>query len=175
MTDDNEDEKRREHRRRLHAVRARHVRPALALAEQQRLYDACLPVWPTERLVLALLLEMGLRLREVCSLTFDDLQPGQPDALSVCGKDGRMRTALLGAATQQALDRYLAGAWLRFRRREDEQAVLVNLDAAQLIDLVRSLGQRAGLEHPLSVHDLRRAAILRARAAYRAEKASDDE
>ena len=171
MINDTDDNKRQEHRRRIHAVRARRVRPALFLAEQQRLYDACLPMWPTERLVLALLLEMGLRLREVCSLTFDYLQPG---ALSVCGKDGCVRTALLGAETQRALDRYLAGAWPRFRRREDERAALVNLDAAQLIDVVRSLGQRAGLEHTLSVHDLRRAAILRARAAYRAEKASDD-
>jgi site-specific recombinase XerD len=169
MIDDNE---LREHRRRLHAVRARRVRPALTLGEQQRLWDACIVWWPTERLVLALLLEMGLRLREVCSLTFDDLQPG---ALSVGGKDGHVRMMPLGVETQQALDRYLSGAWPRFRLHRDEQAALVNLDAAQLVDLVQSLGQRADLEHPLSVHDLRRAAILHARAAYRAEKTSDDE
>ena len=141
-----------------------HVRPPLTPTDQQQLWDACLAWYPHERLVLTLLLEMGLRPREVCALTYHDLQPG---ALTVLGKDGRVRTIPIGDETQLALDRYLAATLPSLRRRQDADAALVALDEADLAEMVRALGRRAGLNRPLSVHDLRHAAILRARAAYR--------
>ena len=55
--------------------------------------------------MLALLLEMGLRPREVCALTWQDVQPG---ALTVMGKDGQMRTVSIGNKTKLALERYFA-------------------------------------------------------------------
>jgi site-specific recombinase XerD len=140
--------------------------PPLTPSEQERLWCACSLWYVRERLVLALLLEMGLRPREACSLSFHDIQPGE---LSVLGKDWHMRTVSLGNETKLALDRYLASAFSRDRRRQDEHAALLGLDEAGLADQVRALGQRAGLDHPLSVHRLRRTAIHRAWTVHRKE------
>jgi integrase len=149
--------------RRNYAPRPLHLRPVLTSAEQQRLWDACLVWCPRERLVLVLLLEAGLCRREVCALTFHDLQPG---ALSIRGKDGRVRTMPIGNETKLALDRYLAAALPSLRRHQDADAALVGLDEADLAEYVRALGKRAGLNRPLSSPDLRRAAIARAWAAH---------
>ncbi len=89
-----------------------------------------------ERLVLALLLEMGLRPREVFALTFQALQPG---ALSVLGKDGRVRTMSIGKETQQALDRYLAA--LLVARQQGDAA----LSGWMRQDLLRWCGHWAGV------------------------------
>jgi integrase len=74
---------------RIYSLQMLRSRPALTLTEQQRLWDARPVQDVRERLVLALLVEMGLRSSEVCALTYQALQPG---ALSVLGKDGRVRT-----------------------------------------------------------------------------------
>jgi site-specific recombinase XerD len=134
------------------------VRPPLTPTEQH-LWDTCPVQDVQERLVLALLLEMGLRPREVCALTTQALQQG---ALSVLGKDGCVRKMLIGDATQQALDRYLAA----YPPSKDDDGTLVRLDEASLAEMVQELGTRAGLSRPLSVHHPRYAAILRARAAH---------
>jgi integrase len=60
-------------------------RPTLTPAEQQLIWGASIPLPASERLALTLMLEMGLRPREVCALTCRAITP---DALSVCGKDG---------------------------------------------------------------------------------------
>ena len=59
----------------------------LILAGQERLWSACSPLDFREQLVLGLLLEMGLRSREVCALTVPDVQTGR---LSVIGKSGQI-------------------------------------------------------------------------------------
>jgi site-specific recombinase XerD len=107
---------------------------------------------------------MGLRPREACSLTFHDIHPGE---LSVLGKGGMMRTVSLGNETKLALDRYLASSFTRDRRHYGEHVALLGLDQAGLAEHVQALGKRAGLDRPLSVHRLRRTAILRAWAAHR--------
>jgi integrase len=145
--------------RRIYSPQPLRSRLALTLTEQQRLWDACPVQDVRERLVLALLLEMGLRPREVFSLTYQALQPG---ALSALGKDGRVRTMSIGEATQQALDRYLAA----YPPSQQGDGLLVQVDEAGLAEMVRALGRRVGLGRPLSVHDLRYAAILRRRAAH---------
>ena len=152
LTDDN---------RRSYPPHPTHLGLPLTSAEQEQLWNAC-PFWHfRERLVLALLLEMGLRPREVCALTWQDIQPG---ALSVLGKGGQKRIVLLGNETKLAMDGFVA---CYFSRDRDEHESLLALDELRLIEHIRVLGKRAGLDRPLSVHDLRRAAILRARAALR--------
>lgn len=145
--------------RRTYSPQPLRSRLALTLTEQQRLWDACPVQDVRERLVLALLLEMGLRPREVLALTYQALQPG---ALSARGKDGRVRTTPVGEATQRALDRYLAA----YPPSQQGDGLLVQVDEAGLAKIVRTLGRRAGLGRPLRVHDLRCAAILRIRAAH---------
>lgn len=146
--------------RRIYSLQPLRSRLALTLTEQQRLWHACRVQDVRERLVLALLLEMGFRPREVFALTYQALQPG---ALSALGKDGRVRTMSIGEATQQALDRYLAA----YPPSQQGDGPLVQVDEAGLAEMVRALGRRVGLGRPLSVHDLRYAAILRTRAAHR--------
>jgi|GEM_PF-3777531 len=145
--------------RRIYSPQPLRSRLALTLTEQQRLWDACPVQDVRERLVLALLLEMGLRPCEVFALTYQALQPG---ALSALGKDGRVRTMSIGEATRQALDRYLAA----YPPSQQGDGLLVQVDEAGLAEMVRALGRRVGLGRPLSVHDLRYAAILRIRAAH---------
>jgi len=138
-----------------------HLGPRLTAVEQEQLWSAC-PFWHfRERLALALLLAMGLRLREVCALTWHDIQPSM---LSVLGKDRQKRRVLLGTEIRLAMDSFVA---CYFSRDRDEHESLLALDELRLIEHIRVLGKRAGLDRPLSVHDLRRAAILRARAALR--------
>jgi integrase len=146
--------------RRIYSPQPLRSRLALTLTEQQRLWDACPVQDVRERLVLALLLEIGLRPREVFALTYQALQPG---ALSALGKDGRVRTMSIGEATQQALDRYLAA----YPPSQQGDGPLVQVDEAGLAEMVQALGRRVGLGRPLRVHDLRYAAILRTRAAHR--------
>jgi site-specific recombinase XerD len=143
---------------RIYSPQPLQSRLALTPIEQQRLWDACPMQDVCERLVLALLLEMGLRPPELFALTDQALQPG---ALSALGKGGRVSTMSIGEATQQALDRYLA-AYPPIQRGD---GLLVQVDEAGLADIVLALGRRVGLGRPLSVHVLRYAAILRIRAA----------
>src|SRR5260370_7740208 len=87
--------------RRNYAPRPLRRRPVVTPAEQQRLWDARLVWYPRELLVLALLLEAGLRPRGLCALTFHDLQP---PALSLPGKHGRARPKPIGNQTTLPLD-----------------------------------------------------------------------
>ncbi len=135
------------------------MRPPLTPEEQQLVWEASTSLTASELLALVLMLEMGLRPREVCALTYQAIEP---DALSVCGKDGQIRMAPLGEETRQALDRSLAAQQIR---RQGAEALL-RIDVASLAEMVRVLGRNAGLGRPLSTHDLRRAAIRRARAAH---------
>jgi integrase len=143
-----------------------HLSLPLTSQEQVRLWDACSLGDFSERLVLSLLLEMGLRPREACSLTFHDIQQGE---LAVLDKDGQMRTVPLGNETKLALDRYLASPVAEDRRRQDGHTALLGLNEADLAEYVRALGKRAGLDRPLRVHLLRRTAKLRDWAANRKE------
>jgi site-specific recombinase XerD len=115
--------------------------PPLTPSEQERLWCACSLWYVRERLVLALLLEMGLRPREACSLSFHDIQPGE---LSVLGKDWHMRTVSLGNETKLALDRYLASAFSRDRRRQDEHAALLLISAPGTKASIRIVVSRRG-------------------------------
>src|SRR5260221_13398143 len=75
----------------------RHVR-VLSVEETIALLGAC--SYPYERAVVGLLVEGGLRPREVCGLRTGDLRHG---AVLVRGKDGRERSVVLGLQLSQTL------------------------------------------------------------------------
>ncbi len=138
-------------------------RPTLTPAEQQLVWKASTLLTASERLALALMLERGLRPREICALTYRAIAS---EVLSVRGKDGQIRRVPLGDATRQALDSYLRAYP---PRREGDEALL-RLDVSSLAEMVRVVGRDAGLGRLLSMHDLRQAAIDRARAAHGKEE-----
>lgn len=133
--------------------------PVLTRSEQCRLWVVAATLDVRGRLALALMLEMALRPREVCALTYGAIQP---DALAVgTEKTGQVRMVPLGAETRYALDSYLAV----YPPNGETDRALLNVDVASLGAMVRALGRDASLDCTLSMHDLRRAAIRRARAA----------
>lgn len=139
------------------------VGPVLTSAEQRRLWVVAASLDVRGRLAFTLLSEMALRPREVCGLTYGSIQP---DALAVdTEKTARVRMAPLGAETRYALDGYLA----LYPPNGEADRVLLQVDVVSLGAMVRALGRDADLDRTLSLHDLRRAAIRRTRAAYRKE------
>lgn len=140
------------------------VRPVLTAAEQCCLWVVAATLDVRGRLALALLLEMALGSHEVCALTYGAIQP---DALAVdTKKTGRVRMVPLGAETRYALDSYLAA----YPPNGETDRALLNMDVVSVSGMVRALGQDAGLDRPLIAHDLRHAAIRRARAALGKEE-----
>lgn len=111
---------------------------------------------PRNRVLLRLLYISGVRVAEVCSLTWHDVQPRAEGAgqLSVFGKGGKERTILLPAAVYSDLLRLRQGAPTQapvFRSRKGGGA----LDPSQVWRIVRAAARRAGLEAKVSPHWLR--------------------
>lgn len=138
-----------------------HIGPVLTRAEQRRIWEAAATLDVSGRLAVSLMLEMGLRAHEVCALTYEAIQP---DALMIMTKKlGQARTVPFGVKTRLALTNYLATCP---PNREADQALL-QVDVTSLREMVRTLGSDANLGRPLSMHDLRRAAISNANIAHR--------
>src|SRR5437867_10920419 len=108
------------------------------------------------RALLRLLYAAGLRVFELCALTWQHLQE-RDDAgqVTVLGKGGKTRTVLLSTATWQEL-RGLGGngdaATPVFRSR-----VGGALSHSQVLRIVRAAARRAGIQAPVSPHWLRHA------------------
>src|SRR5437867_10771122 len=108
------------------------------------------------RSLLRLLYAAGLRVFELCALTWQHLQE-RDDAgqVTVLGKGGKTRTVLLSAATWHEL-RGLGGngdaATPVFRSRKGGP-----LSHSQVLRIVRAAAQRAGIQAPVSPHWLRHA------------------
>ena len=108
------------------------------------------------RALLRLLYAAGLRVFELCALTWQHLQE-RDDAgqVTVLGKGGKTRAVLLSAATWQEL-RGLGGdgdaATAVFRSRKGG-----TLSHSQVLRIVRAAAQRAGIQAPVSPHWLRHA------------------
>jgi len=116
---------------------------------------------PGESVLVRLLLEAGLRPREVCRLRVQDMQG---DMIRVLGKDGRGRLVPLpptisGALRHVQLERRdalpLAGASL-FLAADGRP-----LDVGALGDVVRAVAHRAGLSGRVSAQMLRATALAR--------------
>jgi len=108
------------------------------------------------RVLLRLLYASGVRVSEVCSLTWRDVQPRAEGAgqLGIFGKGGKERTILLPAAVYSDLVRLRQGAPVEasvFRSRKGGGA----LDTSQVLRIVRAAAKRAGLEAKVSPHWLR--------------------
>ena len=106
------------------------------------------------RALLRLLYAAGLRVFELCALTWQHLQE-RDDAgqVTVLGKGGKTRTVLLSPATWQelrALDGDADAAVFRSRNGEA-------LSHSQVLRIVRAAAQRAGIQAPVSPHWLRHA------------------
>ncbi len=108
------------------------------------------------RALLRLLYAAGLRVFELCALTWQHLQErDNAGQVTVLGKGGKTRTVLLSAATWQEL-RGLGGdgdaATAVFRSRKGG-----TLSHSQVLRIVRAAAQRAGIQAPVSPHWLRHA------------------
>lgn len=114
-----------------------------------------------DRAILRLLYAAGLRVSELCSLKWRDLQPRDDRGqVTVCGKGGKTRTILLPAGIWQEL--------MNLKRQRDGKNDPVfrsrnkgqkdsHLSRQQVGDIVRAAAKRAGIQANVSPHWLRHA------------------
>jgi len=111
--------------------------------------ETCSP--ERNRAIILILLDSGLRVSELCSLTVRDADTVE-GALSVLGKGGKRRNTYLGTTSRRALKRYL----LRYRAEADPEDPLfiatggthpgAGLTRFGVLQFLRECGQLAGLE-----------------------------
>lgn len=115
------------------------MRQPLNGAEADQLTHACQK--PTERLIVTLLLDTGVRLREASQLT-EDAVDWQAERFTVRGKRGVRRVVPMSPRVRELLERWLA--------------VHDRLPAARTIEkIVRRVAKRAHLRKPVTPHVLR--------------------
>jgi integrase/recombinase XerC len=114
-----------------------------------------------------LLYGCGLRIAEALALNVRDAPlPGTEAMLRVVGKGSKERIVPVGSMCQQALDWWLSdlgrGALepVRWRRRDDSEAVFLNLRGGRLsrqgaFEIVAGRAREAGIARPVSPHALR--------------------
>ena len=131
-----------------------------------------------DRAILAMLLGVGLRSRELCALTLDDVRDDWRDVVIVRDKSGTKREVCRGLAAGEALHDYLD--LRRQQTTQRERALFVTekwrpINELELCHVVRTTGELAGLdEQPLTAHRLRRTATSTQWQAYRAAKQSEE-
>lgn len=108
---------------------------------------------PRDRALVMLLLDTGLRLKEVTALTTDDLNMETGAVIVRRGKGGKFRTVFMGAKARRAMSAYLrtldgdGALW-----RADSGAPLASNGLSQAIGRI---GERANVQ-PCTVHRFRR-------------------
>jgi integrase/recombinase XerD len=118
-----------------------------------------------DRALLELLYGTGARISEVVGLSLSDLQ-GDDGLLRVFGKGAKERLVPVGAPARMAVDRWLSPAGRprlapdRWRRRDDAEAVFINMRGGRLSRqgawaIVAHHAERAGLGAVVSPHVLR--------------------
>lgn len=147
---------------------ARGLPKALTEAEVTRLLAAVTgddPVARRDRAILETLYGTGVRISELVGLSLRDLDL-HDGFMRVIGKGDKERVVPVLGAAAEALDHWLAvegrGAMIprRWRRRDDEEAVLLNQRGGRLGRqgiwlIVRAHGTTAGLADRLTPHVLR--------------------
>jgi integrase/recombinase XerD len=137
---------------RLPAQRGRLAERILPEADVQRML--ALETNPRNRVLLRLLYAAGLRVSEVCQLTWRDAaERGDTGQVTVLGKGGKTRAVLLSAPTWQELQR-LMGVTSPvpgpdepvFRSRKQRGPSRGHLDPSQVLRIVRAAARRAGLD-----------------------------
>jgi integrase/recombinase XerD len=106
--------------------------------------------------LLRLLYSAGLRVSELCALSWRDAQErGDAGQVVVYGKGGKTRSVLLSTATWREL--------IGLRDSADSDAPVFrsrkgsHLDESQILRIVRGASKRAGIDAPVSPHWLRHA------------------
>ncbi len=141
---------------------------ALSEAEVGRLLATVLgddPRSRRDRALLELLYGTGARISEAVGLDLADLAGGE-GLLRLFGKGAKERIVPIGAKCEEALAAWLCEAGraalapARWRRRQDAEAVFLNLRGGRLsrqgaFGVVASRAAQAGIERPVSPHVLR--------------------
>lgn len=124
---------------------------------------------PRNRVLLRLLYAGGLRVSELCGLTWGDLAPrGDAGQVTVLGKGGKTRMVLLSAPTWRELMGWKATLEKRrpeavqtaaplFRSRKKDKDGGYKLDPSMVLRVVRKAARRAGIELNVSPHWMRHA------------------
>jgi integrase/recombinase XerD len=118
-----------------------------------------------DRALLELLYGTGARISEAVGLDLADLAGGE-GLIRLYGKGSKERIVPVGSMCQQALDWWLSdlgrGALepVRWRRRDDSEAVFLNLRGGRLsrqgaFEIVAGRAREAGIARPVSPHALR--------------------
>jgi len=123
---------------------SRSIRPAKKAAAH---YYHC-------RTILMMFIDSGMRVSELAGLRLPDVDMNSGSILISNGKGGKQRTVRIGAKVQKALWRYLT----LFRKGASDRLFLTNssqpLEADAIKQIVRRLGQKAGVPG-VHVHRLR--------------------
>jgi len=136
----------------LPSIKNRLAERILPEADVQRML--ALEPSPRNRALLRLLYEGGLRVSEVCSLAWRDVQPrGEAGQVTVYGKGGKTRVVLLSIPTWKDVEALRSGPDDPvFRSRKGG-----HLDPSQVDRIVRAAARRAGIPFNVSAHWLRHA------------------
>jgi integrase/recombinase XerD len=128
------------------------------LSEQEVQSMIALEKCDRNRVILLLLYSSGLRVSELCQLTWKDLKSrGDSGQVTVLGKGGKTRTVLLPAAVWNEImhlrgDAHSGDAVFCSREGDDKGRYL---DRTQVYRIVAAAAKRAGIEQGVSPHWLR--------------------
>ncbi len=117
------------------------------------------------RAILRLLYSAGLRVSELCHLTWKDVQERRETAqITIYGKGSKTRFVLLSQGTWKELNKLREESNLEaviFHSLNRRTSVNINqdgrIDASQILRIVRAAAKRAGITRPVSPHWLRHA------------------
>ena len=129
---------------------------ALTPEEIARLFQCCpgkTPIEARNKAILSVLLDTGLRVSELASLTLDDVDMNTGSIVVRHGKGGKQRIVHIGSKAQKALWKYMT-----IYRKSESKSLFVNrcgeqLDAVGVKMLIKRLGERAKVS--VSPHKLR--------------------
>jgi integrase/recombinase XerD len=114
---------------------------------------------PRNRAMLRLLYSAGLRVSELCALSWRDLKPRSGGGqIAVFGKGGKTRTVLLSSGVWEEICQLRGEAAANdpvFRSREKNAKGSYHLSRKQVYRIVREAASRAGIEGNVSPHWLR--------------------
>lgn len=122
--------------------------------------DLSEPLGLRDRAAIELLYSTGMRVSELLTLTFSDLE-ACPATLTITGKGRKQRLVFVGRAAREAVSEYLGrGRPLLRQARRTTAAFLLNHLGGPLTDrglrmLLAAYGTRLGLPDPLTPHTLR--------------------
>lgn len=136
--------------------------PGIALADIQRLIDACnTDQAQRDKTLFLFMLDTGCRASEVCAVNVDDIDLMSGAVIIQHGKGDKRRVVFMGKQTRQAVRRMLKG-----RRIIADHSPLwlteqgERLARAGLREIIRRRSKNAGLAKEPGAHDFRRAFCL---------------